>query len=339
MGIDLLPIKTRPDPVVSVIMVNRNGGAYLRRAIATCRTAIERALDVESQIEFVLADNGSSDDPGSVLEQELSGVSFAYRMINEPTAGVNFARNAGVAATRSELLFFVDSDVEFDADWLRAFLHAASAHPTVRVFAGRVRVGRVDAPLPSWLALSGPFARTSIVVQCDYGDVVTELKLTDACGPVGPNMGFRRSVFEQFGLFDTRFGLRPKSLVPGAEAEYFDRLLRASLSFIYVPGALVDHPLKASQMTRRYFNQRLHGIGRATSRLRRIRGERPRRLCGLTLWVVRQYLESMAKWAVTVVSTRDAAKRFHARGEVMIALGYLHEDFTDWRRASGVKND
>ena len=66
-------------------------------------------------------------------------------------------------------------------------------------------------------------------------------------------MGLRRNVFREFGPFDTRFGLRPGSLVPGAEAEFFDRLIRGNLTFLYVPGAVVDHPLRQSQMTTEVF--------------------------------------------------------------------------------------
>ena len=316
---------------VSVIMINRNGGAYLEPAVATCRAAIEHALAIETRIEFLIVDNGSTDHPEAVIDKQLQGAPFEWRLVHERTPGVNYARNAGVESATGQLLFFVDSDVDFAPQWLSAYLLAATAYPQARVFAGRVKVGRLEIPAPPWLALHGPLARGAIVVQCDYGDEVRLLPLDDAHGPVGPNMGFRRDVFTEFGNFDTRFGLRPGSLVPGAEAEFFDRLVRSGLSFLFVPGASVDHPLKKPQMTKQYFRKRLHGVGRATSRLRRGRGERPKRLFGLTLYVFPSLLKSIVRRIGTTLRRESPASRFHATGDVSIWMGHLHEDFTVWR--------
>ena len=197
-----------------------------------------------------------------------------------------------------------------------------------------MRVGQLEGPLPAWLALDGPFARTSIVVQCNYGDKRAELPITESSGPIGPNMGFRRNIFRRFGGFDTRFGLRPGSLVPAAESEFFDRLWRAEMNFLYVPGAVVAHPLRRSQMTRRYFRTRMHGIGRANSRLRMVRGQRPKRLFGLTLYVFPQLLGALARWVSACLALAPPARRFHAFCDISIHIGYLHEDFAAWRNGS-----
>jgi len=327
---------TAGDPVVSVIMVNRNGGAYLAPAIATCRGAIERALSIEPRVEFLIIDNGSTDQSEAVINQQMQGAPFNWRLVHERTPGVNYARNTGVERSVGQLLFFVDSDVEFAPEWLTAYLLAARAHPADRVFAGRVKVGRLEVPAPPWLALSGPLARPSIVVQCEYGDEVRSIPLDDARGPVGPNMGFRRDVFTEFGGFDTRFGLRPGSLVPGAEAELFARLARHGLTFLFVPGASVDHPLRKSQMTKRYFRKRMRGIGRATSRLRRTRGDNPKRLLGLTLYVVPSLIGALIRRIGATLTLQPPARRFYATGDVSIWIGYLHEDFVVWRAGSAI---
>jgi GT2 family glycosyltransferase len=335
-GDNALP--THGSAVVSVIMINRNGGAYLEPAVATCRTAIEQALTIEPRIEFLVVDNGSTDHPEAVIDKQLHGAPFQWRIVHELKPGVNHARNAGLEGAAGRLIFLVDSDVEFDPHWLSAYLRAASMHPGARVFAGRVKVGRLEIPPPSWLALHGPLARTSIVVQCDYGEEVREIPLDDSRGPVGPNMGFRRDVFTEFGNFDTRFGLRPGSLVPGAETEMFDRLARHGLAFLFVPGATVYHPLKKSQMTKSYFRKRLHGVGRAISRLRRSRGERAMRLLGLTLNVIPRLMTAVARSIASTLTFQSPARRFHATGDVAIWMGYLHEDFTEWLAGASSKD-
>ncbi|HYE89236.1 MAG TPA: glycosyltransferase, partial [Vicinamibacterales bacterium] len=313
-------------PAVSVIMINRNGGEYLAPALATCRRAIEHAQAVEPDIELIVVDNGSTDQPLPVIERELAAAPFLWRVVPESQAGVNFARNAGLVAANGELVFFVDSDLEFDEGWLRAFVEAARDYPSAHVFAGRVKVGKLESPPPPWLPVDGPLVRTSIVVRCDYGDAIVERAIDDGAGPVGPNMGFRRDLFRQFGPFDTRFGLRPGSLVPGAESEFFDRLARDGVSFLYVPGALVHHPVRSSQMTREYFSKRLRGIGRATSRLRRLRGQQPRQVFGLTLYMVRQLAAATSRWAWLCARGATPAECAHARGDVDVAIGFLQED-------------
>jgi glucosyl-dolichyl phosphate glucuronosyltransferase len=319
-------------------MINRNGGSYLQPAIATCRRAIERALALEPRIELIVVDNGSTDEPMPIIDRALAGAPFEWRVVSESKAGVNFARNAGITGSSGDILLFVDSDLEFDEGWLCAFVNAARDYPAAHVFAGRVRVGKLEAPPPPWLPIDGPLVRTSIVVRCEYGDRIVERPIDEAAGPVGPNMGFRRDIFRQFGFFDTRFGLRPGSLVPGAESEFFDRLSRDGLSFLYVPGAAANHPLRKSQMTREYFTKRLQGTGRATSRLRRLRGERPRQLFGLTLYMVRQLMVATARWLLACARFATPAERFHARGNIDIAIGYLHEDFIAWREASAANH-
>ena len=211
---------------VSIIMINRNGGAYVPRAVSTCRTAIEQALPIEPRIEFVVVDNGSTDGPEAAIERELQTAPFAWRIVHEPQAGVNYARNAGIENTSGDLLLFVDSDLDFDSGWLRAFLAAAAARPEAQIFAGRVRVGRVEAPVPEWLALDGPFVRTAIVVQCDYGDTIAELPLFGPSGPVGPNMGFRRSIFQQFG--GVRYSIRITTRLVGTRCR--NRVLRSAIA-------------------------------------------------------------------------------------------------------------
>ena len=323
-----------PDrPNLSVIMINRNGGSYLEPALATCRIAIQEALPLEPRIEFVIVDNGSTDEPLPAIARQLANAPFPWRVVHEPRPGVNSARNAGISAAAGDLVFLVDSDLEFEPWWLRSFVLAAKRYPSARVFGGRVRIGKLEAPLPRWLPVDGPFVRPSVLGRCEYGDAVVQLPIDDAHGPIGTNMGFRRDLFTQFGMFDSRFGLRPGSFVPGAESEFFDRLARAGMTFLYVPDAAVGHPVKKSQMTRSYFKKRLHGIGRATSRLRRLRGERPRQVCGLTLFMVRQLAGSVGRWMLACMTPGGPAKRFHARGDVDIALGYLHEDFIAWRES------
>jgi glucosyl-dolichyl phosphate glucuronosyltransferase len=314
----------------TVIMINRNGGAFLREALRTCRADLDATWPFRQDFELLIVDNGSTDDSLSVICRELDRAAFPWRIVKELTPGVNSARNAGLREAGGDLLIFTDSDLRFHSGWLTAYLDSASLHPGVEVFAGRVEVGLVDGQIPAWIDLNGPWKRSCIVVQADYGKVARLFPLSVECGPVGPNMAFRRSVFERVGLFDVQFGLRPGSLVAGAEAEFFDRLRRIGASFAWVPAAVVEHPLKRQQISRRYFLRRLSGIGRVTARIAWMRRDPGKRIFGLTLYRLPELLQAMTT-LVNAYLQGNVRRAFYYCGQMSILLGYLYEDFVLWR--------
>lgn len=325
------PSRANIDAVVAtVIMINRNGGSLLRQAISSCRADLDTLWGGRQDFEFLFVDNGSTDDSVSIARQELGVGHFPWRIVEEPTPGVNAARNAGIGEAKGDLLVFTDSDLEFRPGWLRAYLDAAQRNPGVDVFAGRVRVGSVGGDVPDWLDLTGEWKRACIVVQADHGMAPDVRPLTPEYGPVGPNMAFRRSIFGRVGQFDTRFGLRPGSLVAGAEAEFFERLSRLGTDCAWVPDAVVAHPLKRQQMTKQYFLSRLHGVGRVSARIAWMRGDRAKRFLGLTLYRVPELIATTVAWGRAAL--RGETKRaFFLRGQVSILMGYLHEDFLRWK--------
>lgn len=311
-------------------MINRDGGRLLGSALGTCRSDIDNVWGERQDFEFLFVDNGSTDDSLDVAREVLTGVRFPWRIVEEKTPGVNSARNAGIREARGDLLVFTDSDLDFKPGWFRAFLDTAERHPAVEVFAGRVRVGKVDCEVPDWLDLTGRWKRSCIVVQADYGEVADVRPLTSEYGPVGPNMAFRKSIFGRVGYFDTRFGLRPGSLVAGAEAEFFERVSRLGADCAWVPDAVVDHPLKRNQMTKQYFLSRLHGVGRVTARIAWMRGDRAKRFLGLTLYRIPELIETIVAWGRAALR-RETKRAFFLRGQVSILMGYLHEDFLRWK--------
>ena len=309
----------------SVVLINRNGGRWLSEALESLRIDLDELSRQRGDFELLVVDNASTDDSLDRVDRALSGAAFCWRLVQEPVAGVNSSRNAGLHAASGELIIFVDNDVSFSRGWLAAYLKAAEEHPHQEVFAGRVFVGKIESAVPAWLDLTGKYARPSIVVQADYGNECRVMAFAGGKGPVGPNMAMRRSLFDRIGPFDTRFGLRPGSLIPGAEAEFFRRLDGAGMSFVYVPEATVHHPLKRSQISRRYFLKRLYGIGRAHGRMQRARGERCTRVCGVARYVLGNLCLATRDWLASWFSG-DAQQRFYYCGNLAMHLGHLHEE-------------
>lgn len=89
-------------PLVSVVVPVYNGAKYVR-------AALDSALgQTYPAVEVVAVDDGSTDESAAVL------ASYGSRLVvvRQPNAGVAAARNAGIQASRGELIAFLDQD-----DW------------------------------------------------------------------------------------------------------------------------------------------------------------------------------------------------------------------------------
>ena len=138
--------------------------------------------------------------------------------------GINVARNAAIDAASSDLLCFLDDDVEVWEGWLDALLTAASANAGHEALGGPIRArlegGNLHAcgrePLPITNLDLGPH-------DCDAEFLW------------GSNLAVRRSAIERVGAFDPDLG------GAGDEEEWERRLRAAGGRLRYVAAAGVDH--------------------------------------------------------------------------------------------------
>src|SRR3982074_2664398 len=92
---------TLPAPRVSVILPAYNGARFIVAAIESV-LAQTRPVD-----EFVVIDDGSTDDPAKIVDRfRPRGV----RLIRQENLGVIGARNRGISETTGELIAFIDQD-------------------------------------------------------------------------------------------------------------------------------------------------------------------------------------------------------------------------------------
>ena len=309
-------------------MINRNGGEYLRGALKSLRAAMAHAWNIFQEVELILVDNGSTDSSIAIMQEAMSGAQWEWRILEEKTPGCNSARNAGLRDSHGSHVIFTDNDLTFDVNWLVGYYNAIRAFPQQRVFAGRVKVGNIEGAIPSWLDIDGDYSRPCIVVRCDNGEseIVADLNDETLAGPVGPNMAFARSIFDDYGAFNIEFGLRPGSLVPGAEAELFHRFGKHRESFVYVPQACVFHPLKKNQICQTYFRRRLSGVGQVLARMQRLDGIKAKRIFGIKRYLFRQLATAYLRYLATWFQQSDR-KRFFHRCNISMLWGQMKEDY------------
>jgi glycosyltransferase involved in cell wall biosynthesis len=120
---------------------------------ANMESAVDRALALEDHIpgrlEIIVVDDGSRDGTANVLENLLVRHHPRLRVLAHPrNLGYGSALRTGFAAARGDLVFFTDSDNQFDISELTYFLPLMSEHDLAIGF----RVYRYDTVLRSILS-------------------------------------------------------------------------------------------------------------------------------------------------------------------------------------------
>jgi GT2 family glycosyltransferase len=122
-------------PDVSILMVNWNGAALVRRAIEAIIAAVKRPY------ELIVVDNGSVDDSRAVLEGLAAGRGAVRLIFNPGNYGFAHANNQAYALARGRFILLLNSDVVLAEQALEALLDYAATRPLV----GLVTCAQVDS--------------------------------------------------------------------------------------------------------------------------------------------------------------------------------------------------
>lgn len=173
------PADPAAPPAVSIITPYFNTGPIF---VDTIRSVLRQSLQ---QWEWIIINDGS-DDPAAlgVLAALRASNDPRIRVIDQPNRGLPAARNAGVAASRAPLLFFLDSDDLLAPTALEQMAWSLAAHP------GSACVG-------AWCAT---FGAERIVSRrgFDMRHVFPHDNATSV------SVMLRRSAFDRIGGFDER---------------------------------------------------------------------------------------------------------------------------------------
>jgi len=111
-------------------------------ALAVRSTFRQTGLDL-SKLELVIVDNDQVPSAEPMARRLAAEAPFPVRYAHEPAAGVANARNAALAATKGELIAFIDDDEEAAPGWLAALIETQARYDADAVF------GPVQARTPA----------------------------------------------------------------------------------------------------------------------------------------------------------------------------------------------
>jgi glycosyltransferase involved in cell wall biosynthesis len=109
-----------PVPAVSVVLVVRNGEAYLAEAL---RSVLDSTLQ---PVEIIVIDGGSTDRTA-----DIAGGFVGVRVVPQSSRGIASAYNEGVAQARGELIAFISHDDRWLPGKLDLQAGFMRAHPEV----------------------------------------------------------------------------------------------------------------------------------------------------------------------------------------------------------------
>jgi succinoglycan biosynthesis protein ExoA len=197
------------------------------------------AQDFDGELEFLVADGGSTD--GSVERllsaAELHGITV--RVLDNPARWVSHGLNATVRAATGDLVVRIDCHSRYPSDYVRRCVEVAAETGADNVGGVLVANGRTPTQRAAACVMSSPFGGIGWTRHAD--DERAEVDTV----PFG---AFRPDAFRRVGLFD-------ESLVRNQDDEFNLRLRRAGGRIVRDPSITLEYTPRGSfaGLFRQYF--------------------------------------------------------------------------------------
>jgi glycosyltransferase involved in cell wall biosynthesis/SAM-dependent methyltransferase len=205
-------------PLISIVIPVFNA----QDTLVLCLDSISQLRYPTSRLETIVVDNGSTDSSVNIAGN------YNVTLLHESSVKSSYAaRNTGVKAARGDLIAFTDADCIVTPDWL-THLAAHWQDETAGCFAGEIEAYQPGDLIEQFSDRQG-ILRQSGTLSCTY------LPYTQTA-----NSAYRKSVFEQVGLFDP-------DMTSGGDADIAWRMQqKLGLKIKFVPEALVYHKHRTS---------------------------------------------------------------------------------------------
>ncbi len=229
-------------PLISVVICTYNRCASLKK---TLDSFVEQICDKRFDFEIIVVDNNSEDQTKTSIEAYFSQFNTRLRYIFEQAQGVSYARNRGIRESKGDIIAFTDDDCIVKSDWLCNIADAFTKHDCAAMGGKVIPVFLEDTP--RWL--KGKFTPLGIA-RHDYGEIL-KFYTTDMFMPIGCNLAIRKNTLIEVGLFNTNIGAGTPYW--GEDGEIVERMLRNGKKILYLPSAIVYHPLRFENLRREFY--------------------------------------------------------------------------------------
>jgi glycosyltransferase involved in cell wall biosynthesis len=242
-------------PLISVVVCTYNRAALLANCL---QSLAEQTLNPHS-FEVIVVNNNSTDYTKQVAKGYLDKYNN-FRIVDEHRQGLSHARNRGWQEAQGKYVAFIDDDANATLDWLELIIHAfENVCPQPASVGGEI-CPRFEAPPPSWF--------TEDLELRSWGDKAGFLSPpVSQFGFSGSNMAFPKHVIEDFGGFNTSFGMKGNEIGLGEEAHLYFRMHQSHAPLWYDPAIRVHHWTPVRNTTMLYRAKRAFCAGRSRARI------------------------------------------------------------------------
>lgn len=270
----------------SVIFCTYNREKYIYNAM---KSIAEQDFPY-TDYEIVLINNNSTDSTESIcnrFREDYPQVGFRYFI--ETNQGLSYARNRGVKESRGDILVFVDDDATVFESYLPSINIFFDAYPEVNACGGPI-VPVYEVEKPKWLS---HYTEQLLGGALYEGDKVKPFR--NGKYPGGGNSAFRKAVFEKYGLFNVELGRKGTGLIGAEEKDLYDRLIRGSEQFYYLPQMGIYHYIPEKKLTKAHFRELTYSIGK--SERIRTKGVSPKAYRNRVLAECKKWMASLVLFA------------------------------------------
>ena len=304
---------------VEVIICTYNRVEKLKESI---QSILDADIPENVTAQLIIVNNNSTDNTENVVKEfskNNSGIEIKY--LFEEKQGKSYALNAALKGITGDLIAFTDDDVTVNKDWIREMVNGLERHPECNCFGGKV-VSVYPEKMPQWIDIedSMKFLK-SVFVDRNDGNIEVEYgNGTVSKTPSGCNMFFRREAIEKNGLFRTDLGPIGKELGFSEDTEYCQRLLKKGEKFMYIPSAIVYHPVYMERLYKNYLLTWQYKCGR--SEVRRNGGYKDiTKVFGMPMYLFRKFIQHAMGWGLSI----QPKIRFHHRLRLYYTTGEMVE--------------
>jgi len=232
---------------VSVVIASSGDSPGLGQTLARTRAQVDAAGG-----ELILVLNRRRSEIADIRLGEWS--QLAQRLLFEDRPGKSRALNLAVREARAGICAFVDDDALPEQGWLEALLGPLRSDPGCAGVGGRVLPVWPAAGVPRWYRrLCSGRGTFFLGPRHDLGDAPLDYSpQAIASLPFGANCAWRRALLLEVGYAEDLGPNRETGTRGGEDALLARTLLDRGHRVVYVPSAIVHHPVAPERMTARY---------------------------------------------------------------------------------------
>lgn len=249
--------QTKLDTLLSIVIVTYNRAIFLGKVVNSLLT---QSLSAE-KFEIIIVDNNSTDETHKVSNNLITQFqNYNIRYVLEIHQGISYARNRGIKEAKGRYIAFIDDDAKADSNWCERIL-ATFRNPDISpdIIGGII--------LPWFAYMDKPVWADNTFQHRSWGAEPRLLNDNERkTGFSGSNMAFKKEIFENYGVFSTKFGMKSDKIGLGEETDLFFRLsMKKDIKFWYDPKIIVYHLLTEKHFSIKFTFSRAYHSGKSNS--------------------------------------------------------------------------